>query len=288
MLKDRHLQHALPLFTAAVLAVPTWAQNAKPTTDEDVKIARLEALSDAQQDRIEALQERLVSARAQDEDAARVDKKTDIYSFGATLFAFLAGRPPFQGSSAWAVVSQHMSAAVPDLQEINPKVPEALFEIIKKCMAKSPEERPDDMAEVIDSLLAVQAAVLTQKSDEPERKKQPAATIDVPKEVLKSSSEDTSATITDVNKSDQHQPIMVGERKKGGLPIALVGGLVAVAAVVVIVVVLVLPMLSGSNGKTGNGSKTGGGSDSGTDTPSGTGTGTSSGSRCLRSSCSSV
>ncbi len=73
MLKDRHLRHATLLFAAAVLALPTMAQNAASSSADDVKIARLEALFDAQQDRIETLQERLVSARAQDEDAARVD-----------------------------------------------------------------------------------------------------------------------------------------------------------------------------------------------------------------------
>jgi phosphate-selective porin len=73
MANGRQWQHAFPLFAAVMLALPALGQNTSSTSADDAAITRLEALFDAQQDRIEALQGRLASARGQDEDAARVE-----------------------------------------------------------------------------------------------------------------------------------------------------------------------------------------------------------------------
>lgn len=73
MPKARHMRRALALVAAAVLAWPVLAQDAPSAGIDETEIARLEALLGAQRDRIESLEQRLASARGQDEDAGRVE-----------------------------------------------------------------------------------------------------------------------------------------------------------------------------------------------------------------------
>ncbi len=67
-----------------------------------------------------------------------VDYRTDIYSTGVTLFELLTGRVPFKDGD---VAYHHMHTPPPAASGINPKVPPALDELIRKSMAKKKEER---------------------------------------------------------------------------------------------------------------------------------------------------
>lgn len=82
----------------------------------------------------------------------KVDARSDFYSLGATAFALLTGRAPFQGTSAQVLVSHQMEAA-PDLSRIHAAVPPELSAIVSKLMAKQPEDRYQSAAELIDALL---------------------------------------------------------------------------------------------------------------------------------------
>jgi serine/threonine protein kinase len=92
-------------------------------------------------------------------DASAVTHSTDIYSLGATLFTLLSGKPPFGGSSPWAVVSSAMNDPAPDIREFRSDVPGTLAEFILLTMEKDPETRPSDMAAFIDNLLAIQRRI---------------------------------------------------------------------------------------------------------------------------------
>lgn len=72
MLKDRHWQHALGVLAAVAIVLPVWADNPGSSASDET-IARLEAQLAAQQDQLAQLQGQLVEARAQEEDAARVE-----------------------------------------------------------------------------------------------------------------------------------------------------------------------------------------------------------------------
>jgi serine/threonine protein kinase len=75
-------------------------------------------------------------------DAARaVDARTDVYALGCTLFALLAGAPPFAGTHL-QLMSAHQGTAVPPLAAARPDLPAALCALVHQMLAKRPGDRP--------------------------------------------------------------------------------------------------------------------------------------------------
>jgi tetratricopeptide (TPR) repeat protein/predicted Ser/Thr protein kinase len=71
----------------------------------------------------------------------RVDARSDIFSFGVTLYEMVTGRPPFQGRTATDVLSAIIRDPVQPASRINPEVPAELDRIIAACLEKDPAER---------------------------------------------------------------------------------------------------------------------------------------------------
>jgi eukaryotic-like serine/threonine-protein kinase len=70
------------------------------------------------------------------------DPRNDLYALGALLYELVAGRPPFGGDDAVAIVSQHLNAAPVSPSWHNHAVPPALETLILRLLAKAPEDRP--------------------------------------------------------------------------------------------------------------------------------------------------
>jgi hypothetical protein len=79
-----------------------------------------------------------------------VDHRGDIYALGVILYELCAGRVPFDGSHYVAVLNQHLHAAPPSFASLDPPVgmPSALERIVGRCLAKSPGDRFETMAQV--------------------------------------------------------------------------------------------------------------------------------------------
>src|SRR6266511_3511185 len=70
-----------------------------------------------------------------------VDGRADVYSLGCVLFECLTGTTPYRRDSQLAVAWAHLEEDPPSASERNPEVPEAIDTVLRRAMAKEPEER---------------------------------------------------------------------------------------------------------------------------------------------------
>lgn len=88
---------------------------------------------------------------------ARLDQRSDIYSFGCTLFEALCGRPPFKGSSATETVMMHLNQAPPTLAEASGiDYGQDLEALLAKLLQKDRDNRYDSMQHVLHDLERIQ------------------------------------------------------------------------------------------------------------------------------------
>lgn len=81
-----------------------------------------------------------------------IDRRTDIYSLGVTLYELLCGRPPFVGSSYLDVLYQVVHHEPTPLRSFTSQVPSILDAICLKCLEKNPRKRYQDAQELITDL----------------------------------------------------------------------------------------------------------------------------------------
>ena len=89
------------------------------------------------------------------------DIRSDLYSLGCTWYQMLTGSPPYPEGSVTNKLQSHAVKPVPDPRDKNSQVPEGLTAVIRRMMAKKPEDRYQTPAELIDEL---NHAKLTQAS----------------------------------------------------------------------------------------------------------------------------
>ena len=84
----------------------------------------------------------------------RVDRKCDLYSLGAVLYACVCGVPPFRGATAVEVLQRHRFGQFDAPRRYAPDCPPAVEAVLRDLLAKSPADRPADARVVSKRLLA--------------------------------------------------------------------------------------------------------------------------------------
>src|SRR5574341_103137 len=96
--------------------------------------------------------------------AQKLDGRSDLYSLGVVAYQCLTGSVPFDGEDAFSIGYKHITEPLP-LPPLKTAEHRAVYEVIKKMMAKAPEERFQTAEEMIAALegkgtgIAAQATV---------------------------------------------------------------------------------------------------------------------------------
>jgi serine/threonine protein kinase len=81
-----------------------------------------------------------------------VDGRADLYGVGVVLFELLTGKLPFRASTPLALLQLHQHQAPPNPCTLIPELPAWLGEVVRRAMAKAPEDRFSTAGEMHDAL----------------------------------------------------------------------------------------------------------------------------------------
>jgi serine/threonine-protein kinase len=85
-----------------------------------------------------------------------IDKRTDVYSMGVVLYEMLCGEVPFACENPGDLLMLIMAAEPDPPEQRVPDIPPALSEVVMRALAKEPDERFSDAAEMLGALLAAE------------------------------------------------------------------------------------------------------------------------------------
>ncbi len=85
-----------------------------------------------------------------------IDGRADIYSLGCVMYRMLEGRVPFDGDTPVEVMLKHLNKDPPPMES---GIPRALESLVRDCLMKEADTRPQTMSDVIDRLKGVRAGL---------------------------------------------------------------------------------------------------------------------------------
>ena len=83
-------------------------------------------------------------------------QQSDLYAWGIVLYEMLAGKVPFTASTPEALALKHRHESPVPLRQVRPEVPVAIEQLVAHTLEKKPEDRPENMQEVITILRAAE------------------------------------------------------------------------------------------------------------------------------------
>jgi len=95
------------------------------------------------------------------------DHRADIYAFGVIAYELLAGRAPFAGRTAQALMAAHVLETPEAISSRRVGVPTELSALVMRCLEKSPDNRPQSAEDILRRLDDVPATHREQKDARP-------------------------------------------------------------------------------------------------------------------------
>ena len=78
-----------------------------------------------------------------------VDRRADIYALGVLTFEMLTGRLPYTGANRMEVAYATVNSPIPSVVALNANLPDELDQLLKKVLAKDPNERPQTVRDLL-------------------------------------------------------------------------------------------------------------------------------------------
>lgn len=73
-----------------------------------------------------------------------IDRRTDVYALGCMVYKMLTGLPPFRGSTAVEIATQHLVSPPPAISSLTRSpLPPLLDELMQRTLSKNPNDRPE-------------------------------------------------------------------------------------------------------------------------------------------------
>src|SRR3954471_15132738 len=74
-------------------------------------------------------------------EGGEADAPTDIFAFGSVLYEMITGKKAFEGRTQTNLVAAILERDPPPLTSVRPLAPLLVDSIVRKCLAKNPDDR---------------------------------------------------------------------------------------------------------------------------------------------------
>lgn len=187
------------------------------------------------------------------------DERSDIYSFGITLFEMLTGKVPFDGDTTVSVAVQHIQLEIPAPSSEAAGIPISIDKIVLKCTQKKTEKRYQSVSELINdlkkSLVIPDEDFVDLKDAMPYEKTSERADVNPYEEELLNETDSYDLADDELNDDDDDYENDIDDEDNDKLDNIMKWiGVGIVGLILIITIIVVVKLVGGSSGNKGNNS----------------------------------